>query len=257
MGIDTERIVEAVKRVKPLFMDRERSAQITEKGLADYVTQVDIRVQEQVRQELYELYPEVQFMGEEKDNSGIDFAGDVWILDPVDGTTNLIHDFGHSTLSLALARGGELVLGIVYHPYTDELFVAEKGKGARLNGRKISVSARTQMKESLISVGTAPYDKQQARETFRLFADVFEKCADIRRLGSAALELAYVACGRIEAYFERNLKPWDYAAGLLLIEEAGGAVTDFAGGKIDFSGKADIVGSNGAIGRLLVDEFFS
>ena len=113
MSVDTQKIIEIVKQVKPLFLDREGSAQIKVKGVADFVTQIDFKVQEQVKTALYELYPEIQFMGEEKDNSDIDFDGDVWILDPVDGTTNLIHDFRNSTLSLALARKGVLTLGII------------------------------------------------------------------------------------------------------------------------------------------------
>ena len=140
MSVDTQKIIEIVKQVKPLFLDREGSSQIKVKGVADFVTQIDFKVQEQVKTALYELYPEIQFMGEEKDNSDIDFDGDVWILDPVDGTTNLIHDFRNSTLSLALARKGVLTLGIIYHPYSDEIFVAERGKGALLNGSPISVS---------------------------------------------------------------------------------------------------------------------
>ena len=193
MSVDTQKIIEIVKQVKPLFLDREGSSQIKVKGVADFVTQIDFKVQEQVKTALYELYPEIQFMGEEKDNSDIDFDGDVWILDPVDGTTNLIHDFRNSTLSLALARKGVLTLGIIYHPYSDEIFVAERGKGALLNGSPISVSKRQNFSECLISIGTSPYYRELAKENFRIFEKVFTDCADIRRLGSAALELAYVA----------------------------------------------------------------
>ena len=169
MSVDTQKIIEIVKQVKPLFLDREGSSQIKVKGVADFVTQIDFKVQEQVKTALYELYPEIQFMGEEKDNSDIDFDGDVWILDPVDGTTNLIHDFRNSTLSLALARKGVLTLGIIYHPYSDEIFVAERGKGALLNGSPISVSKRQNFSECLISIGTSPYYRELAKENFRIF----------------------------------------------------------------------------------------
>lgn len=255
MQIDLEKVKEIVRGTKPLFMDRERSSQIKVKGLADFVTQVDIQVQEKVQKELEALYPEIQFMGEEKDNSSIDFSKDVWILDPVDGTTNLIHDFRNSTLSLALCQGGELTLGIVYHPYSDELFLAQRGKGAWLGEKQIHVSEIADMEQSLISIGTSPYYRELTDENFAIFKEVFAHSADIRRLGSAALELAYVACGRIEAYFEQHLKPWDYAAGLLLIEEAGGTVTDYEGNPIDVTKVAKIVGSNGAIGNVLVQEY--
>lgn len=257
MTIQKEIVMDIVKQVKTMFLDREGSGQIREKGLADFVTQVDIRVQEFVKQALYNAYPEIQFMGEEKDNSDIDFSGDVWILDPVDGTTNLIHDFRNSTLSLALCQKGELTFGIIYHPYSEEMFWAEKGKGAWMNERRISVSDRTKMEDSLISIGTAPYYKELAPQNFKIFEKVFVDCADIRRLGSAALDLAYVACGRTEGYFERNLKPWDYAAGLLLVQEAGGMVTDFLGNKIDFTVPSAIVGSNGAIGKILVEKYLN
>ena len=244
MSVDTQKIIEIVKQVKPLFLDREGSSQIKVKGVADFVTQIDFKVQAQVKTALYELYPEIQFMGEEKDNSDIDFDGDVWILDPVDGT-----------LSLALARKGVLTLGIIYHPYSDEIFVAERGKGALLNGSPISVSKRQNFSECLISIGTSPYYRELAKENFRIFEKVFTDCADIRRLGSAALELAYVAAGRIDAYFERSLKPWDYAAGMLLVEEAGGKVTDYKGKPVDITGNSDIVAGNRAIGEILVEKY--
>lgn len=255
MKIQTEKIIEIVTKTKPLFMNREQSSKIREKGLADFVTQVDIQVQEQVQEELSRLYPEIQFMGEEKDNSEIDFTKDVWILDPVDGTTNLIHDFRNSTLSLALCEGGILTLGIVYHPYSGELFLARRGEGAWCNGVPIHVSEAEKMSQSLISIGTSPYYKELAEENFTLFRKIFMESEDIRRLGSAALELAYVASGRTEAYLERHLKPWDYAAGVLLIEEAGGTVTDYQGKPVDVTKPADIVGSNGKIGTILTKEF--
>lgn len=256
MEIQMEYVLEIVKNTKELFLDRERSSQIREKGLADFVTQVDIQVQEQVKKALYERYPQIQFLGEEKDNSEVDFGKDVWILDPVDGTTNLIHDFRNSTLSLALYQKGEVTLGIVYHPYADEVFLAKKGEGAWCNGKPIHVSKAKKMQESLISIGTSPYEKELAEENFKLFCKIFSASEDIRRLGSAALELAYVASGRIEAYFERNLKPWDYAAGMLLIEEAGGTFTGYKGEKVDVRKNADVVGSNGNIGEILVKEYF-
>ena len=237
MSVDTQKIIEIVKQVKPLFLDREGSSQIKVKGVADFVTQIDFKVQEQVKTALYALYPEIQFMGEEKDNSDIDFDGDVWILDPVDGTTNLIHDFRNSTLSLALARKGVLTLGIIYHPCS------------------ISVSKRQNFSECLISIGTSPYYRELAKENFRIFEKVFTDCADIRRLGSAALELAYVAAGRIDAYFERSLKPWDYAAGMLLVEEAGGKVTDYKGKPVDITGNSDIVAGSQTIGEILVEKY--
>ncbi|MCD8084463.1 MAG: inositol monophosphatase, partial [Clostridiales bacterium] len=212
-----------------MYSVKRLASVIRVKGVSDYVTEVDFLVQHLVKNRLHELYPEIQFMGEEKDNADIDFSGDVWILDPVDGTLNLIHDFRESTLSLGLWHDGRVCMGLVYQPYTDEMFTAEYGGGAFLNGNPIHVSAETELKKSLISTGTTPYQKEKADENFRDFKEIFLRCADIRRLGSAALELAFVAAGRLEVFYERGLKPWDFAAGLLLVQEAGGRVTGFDG----------------------------
>ena len=133
--------------------------------------------------------------------------------------------------------------------------MAERGKGALLNGSPISVSKRQNFSECLISIGTSPYYRKLAKENFRIFEKVFTDCADIRRLGSAALELAYVAAGRIDAYFERSLKPWDYAAGILLVEEAGGKVTDYKGKPVDITGNSDIVAGSQTIGEILVEKY--
>ena len=255
MNVRLEELIELVKSLRPLFLDRTGAGEVREKGLADFVTAVDFRVQETLRQILEEKYPEAQLLGEEKDNQEIDFERPVWILDPVDGTTNLIHDFQHSTLSLALFDQGELRLGIVYQPYTGEVFSAEKGKGAFLNGRRLKVSEERAMERSLISVGTSPYRHELAEENFRIFQELFLACSDIRRLGSAALELAFVAAGRTEAFFERGLHCWDYAAGLLLVQEAGGRVTDWLGEPVDIRTTRDILASNGLIGEKVL-EFF-
>jgi len=249
-----EQLIPMVQSVKPMFLNRERALHVKEKGAADFVTQVDVAVQEYVKQRLKERYPQIQFMGEEQDNSQVDFKQPVWILDPVDGTTNLVHDYRCSALSLALWDGTCLRLGIVYQPYTEELFCAEKGKGARLNGAPIHVSETRSLARSLVSIGTSPYRHELAEENFRLFKEVFLKCSDIRRLGSAAVDLAYVACGRTDAFLEKNLKPWDFAAGVLLVEEAGGTVTDYSGKVICPTVPSDLVAGNGTIGELLVSE---
>lgn len=254
MKIDMDKIMELVRTVKPLFMDQERASLVTVKGAADFVTQVDFQVQEIMRQGLKGLYPKVQFMGEEKDNSHIDFSGAVWILDPVDGTTNLIHGFRGSALSLSLCVGGQLEMGIIYQPFTDEMFHGQKGKGAYLNGSPIHVSQVDSLDKSLVSVGTSPYNHELADRNFEDMKRIFLKCSDIRRMGSAAIELAYVACGRMDAYVERYLKPWDFTAGMLLIQEAGGRVTGYAGGTVDVTRPSDILASNAVIGRLLEAE---
>lgn len=253
--INTEELEALLKKAGKLFADRNAAAHTREKGVADYVTEVDFAVQKFIRRRLEELYPEVQFLSEEKSNEEIDKDGLVWVLDPVDGTTNLIHDYRASVISLALMQKGSVVLGMIYNPYTDELFSAQKGKGSYCNGQKIEVSGAETMEKCLISIGTSPYYKEMAEKNFKVFQAIFKDCQDIRRSGSAALDLAYVACGRIEAYFERNLKIWDYAAGMLLVRESGGQVTDYRGNDADTEMISNITAANPKINSVLTEKY--
>ncbi|MGI6006108.1 MAG: inositol monophosphatase family protein [Ruminococcus sp.] len=232
-------------------IDREDSLKIAEKGFANYVTEVDMNVQKFIEKRLKELAPSIQFMGEEKNNDDIDFTKPVWILDPVDGTSNLIHDLRNSVISLALYSGKELVMGVVCHLFADEIFYAEKGKGAFLNGKPVHVSKTDDFSRSLVSIGTSPYVKELAEDNFEAFKVIFQNCEDIRRLGSAALDLAYVAAGRLEAYLEKRLNPWDFAAGVLLVQEAGGSVTDYSGRPVDVTRAGDIFAGNGIIDKRI------
>lgn len=253
--INIEELEALLKKAGKLFADRNAAAHTREKGVADYVTEVDFAVQQFIRRRLEELYPEVQFLSEEKSNEEIDKNGLVWVLDPVDGTTNLIHDYRASVISLALMQKGSVVLGMIYNPYTDELFSAQKGKGSYCNGQKIEVSGAETMEKCLISIGTSPYYKEMAEKNFKVFQAIFKDCQDIRRSGSAALDLAYVACGRIEAYFERNLKIWDYAAGMLLVRESGGQVTDYRGNDADTEMISNITAANPKINSVLTEKY--
>lgn len=253
--INIEELEVLLKKAGKLFADRNAAAHTREKGVADYVTEVDFAVQQFIRRRLEELYPEVQFLSEEKSNEEIDKDGLVWVLDPVDGITNLIHDYRASVISLALMQKGSVVLGMIYNPYTDELFSAQKGKGSYCNGQKIEVSGAETMEKCLISIGTSPYYKEMAEKNFKVFQAIFKDCQDIRRSGSAALDLAYVACGRIEAYFERNLKIWDYAAGMLLVRESGGQVTDYRGNDADTEMISNITAANPKINSVLTEKY--
>ncbi len=251
MKIDKDKVIALVRRIKPLFDDHERAAQVTVKGLADFVTEVDVTVQKIMHKSLSKMYPEIAFMAEEKDNSEIDPKGDFWILDPVDGTTNLMYDYHASALSLAYLEGGVPTFGVVYNPQTEEMFTAERGRGAFLNGRPIHVTDADQMSQCLFSVGTSPYNKELADVNFDLFKRVWLDARDIRRSGSAALDLCYLAAGRTDGYFERNLKPWDYAAGTLIVHEAGGTVTDFNGNHLQYQIPSDVLAGNGRINSIL------
>ena len=256
-NVTMEKVTAIVKSAKETCINREQALEITEKGAANFVTAVDTRVQEFMRVELEKLNAKIEFMGEEQDNDAIDFANPVWILDPVDGTSNLIHDFRNSSLSLALYAEGELKMGIVCHLFADELYCAEKGKGAFLNGRPIHVSPVCDPGRSLVSIGTSPYRKELADEEFEIYKKVFVRCEDIRRIGSAALDLAYVAAGRIETYFEFSLNPWDFAAGILLVQEAGGTVTDYEGKTVDITRGSSIVAGNGVIDEIIRKEILN
>lgn len=255
MTIDIERIKEIVISAKPYFMDRKNSENITEKGVANYVTQVDLNVQNYLNKKLKDAYPDIEFMSEEKDNSDIDYSGYVWILDPVDGTTNLIHDFHGSSISLALAKNCEVILGVIYIPTSDEIFYAEKGEGAFLNGERISSSTEKDFSKALIGIGSSPYHKEWADINFDLFKRIFKDASDVRRIGSAAIELAYVACGRMDAYVEATLNPWDYSAGKLIVEEAGGKVVGFDGKELMLPFAGSMCASNGYIGDILVNNY--
>ncbi len=242
-----EKLLELIKETKKIALDRGSAHDVAVKGLADFVTKVDMGVQEFLRPRLAELYPQVQFMSEEKDNSDIDFGGRVWVLDPIDGTTNLIHDYKMSAVSIGMVDNGVPVMGVVYNPFTDELFYARKGSGAFLNGEPVKVTGADTLAKSLISVGTSPYRKELADKNFEIIKKLFIASEDIRRCGSAALDLCYAACGRIDAFFERNLKPWDYSAGIIILREAGGMVTDMEGNEPSYQIPSDIVATNGKI----------
>lgn len=216
---------EYVKEAGRYFFDADRIHHISEKSRRDFVTEVDTTVQEYLKKRLAKLLPQAQFMGEEQDNSHIGFDGLYWILDPVDGTTNLIHGFRHSAVSLALASGPEVIMGIVYDPYTSELFSAIRGGGAFLNGNPIRIGKEKTLSGSLVLVGTAPAHRELSDTVFRRIRRIYDCCLDIRRAGCASLDLCFIAAGRADAYYEEILQPWDYAAGILIAAEAGAAVT--------------------------------
>ncbi|MDO5398310.1 MAG: inositol monophosphatase [bacterium] len=246
-------IIKLIRELKPVLMNRDLSSSVTEKGRADFVTAVDTSVQAKLSEELLRLYPDTGFMGEEGEHKAVDLSGKIWILDPVDGTTNLIHDYRMSAVSLGLLDGGEPVMGIIYNPFTEELFCAEKGRGAYLNNDIINVSSEAHIRNALIAFGTSPYDRQLADVNFRMIKEAYLRSGDIRRSGSAALDLAYTACGRIDGFFERNLKSWDYCAGICIVNEAGGKVTNMHGGAVTFDKNSDILASNGKIHDNIIE----
>ena len=216
---------EYVREAGRFLFAAARINHVSEKSRQGFVSEVDTTVQEYLKERLEKLLPQAQFMGEEQDNSHIDFEGLYWILDPVDGTTNLIHGFRHSAISLALALGSEIILGIVYDPYVPELFSAIRDRGAFLNGRPIRIEKGKTLSGSLVLVGTTPAHRELSDSAFLRIRRIYDRCRDIRRAGCASLDLCFLAAGRADAYYEEILQPWDYAAGMLIAQEAGAKVT--------------------------------
>lgn len=199
---------------------------ITQKERNDFTSEVDWKVEQEIIKVLRGSFPDHSILAEESGEQGN--SDSVWIIDPLDGTTNFLHGFPHYGVSIALKQKGKLEIGVVYDPVRDELFTAERGGGATLNNRKIRVTKPTSLKGTLIGTGF-PFKYQQHLDAYlKMFAALTVDSAGIRRAGSAALDLAYVAAGRMDGFWEIGLRPWDMAAGILLIQEAGGAVTDFS-----------------------------
>lgn len=201
----------------------DRDFSVSEKtDAANIVTTMDTQIQNFILGRLEQLLPEAKVIAEEDNVHSFD-NGYVWIVDPIDGTTNYAYDSKHSCISIALLNENDGYIGVVYNPYLDELFYAKKGEGSFLNGKPLNVTERS-MNESLVIMGTAPYRKDKADYTFEIAKRLFVNGRDIRRSGSAVLDLCYVACGRYDAFFEADLAVWDRAAAALIISEAGGIV---------------------------------
>lgn len=251
--MEWQAVIRLVEQAGAILLDRAAAQKITVKGRADYVTQVDFAVQEFLKTELAALTPSIPLMSEEQDNRTLDFSQPLWILDPVDGTTNLIHGFPASAVSLGLLEQGNVTLGVVYNPFRQELFTAKAGQGAFCNGASIQVKPTADLAHSLLAIGTSPYDRELIPKNFALFAKLFSRCEDIRRTGSAALDLCDLACGRTDGYLERNLKPWDYAGASVILTEAGGVLTDFAGQPVDFTQNSDCLACVPGLHPALLD----
>ncbi|MEI6557813.1 MAG: inositol monophosphatase family protein [Rhodospirillaceae bacterium] len=205
--------------------------QVSRKGPADFVSTADLKAEKAVKAELQKARPEFGFLMEESGAAEGRDKGSRWIVDPLDGTTNFLHGLPHWAVSIALEREGEIVAGVVYEPVRDEMFWAEKGQGCFLNAQRLRVSERRRLEDSLVATGIPFKGRGDHPPFLRQQTAVMAEVAGIRRFGSAALDLAYVAAGRYEGYWESGLCPWDIAAGILLVTEAGGFVTEIAGGR--------------------------
>jgi myo-inositol-1(or 4)-monophosphatase len=242
----------ASERIRATWRSRKN---IHYKGTVDLVTDTDREVEALIVGRLRHAFPDHVIIAEEA-SAGTTLRapqgpGYVWYLDPLDGTTNFAHGFPQFAVSLALARGGELQLAIVCDPVRDETFVAHHGGGATLNGEPIHVSDANDLERALLATGF-PYDRQVRGDFYLGFvADFMRQAQDVRRVGSAALDLCYVACGRFDGFWEFKLHPWDTAAGTLIVREAGGMVSDFRGAPFDLHSE-QILASNGRLHAAMV-----
>lgn len=250
----TDRVIALAKSVGGFIRtegEKFSTESIEYKGLNNLVSYVDKSAEEKIVAGLSLLLPEAGFITEE---DTINREGEVydWIVDPLDGTTNFIHGLPTFSVSIALTRHKELVLGVVYEIARDECFYAWKDGGAWLNGKKISVTASTELSQSLLATGFPYYDFEKLEKYLHVFKELTQVTHGLRRVGSAAVDLAYVACGRYEGYFEYNLNSYDIAAGIVLVREAGGECTNFSGGNEYFESR-EIVATNKKITKKLLD----
>ncbi|WP_159818867.1 inositol-1-monophosphatase [Colwellia sp. 20A7] len=225
--------------------------EIESKGSNDFVTSADLAAEEAIIETIRKSYPAHTIIGEE---SGVLTGSDddyQWIIDPLDGTTNFIKGIPHFSVSIALKVKGKLDQAVVFDPIRGEVFSASRGKGAQLNGMRIRVKAHKELAATIIATGFPHKQKQHTTAYMAMFTALFKKSSDLRRAGSAALDLAYVAAGRVDGYFEIGLKPWDTAAGELLVIEAGGLVTDFVGGH-NHTSSGNIVASSTRLQKELL-----
>lgn len=222
-----KQIISEAGKISLEYKSRLASLPVNRKSLKDLVTEADVAVEKYLIGQIQSRYPDHAVLAEE---TGA-YAGGAyrWVIDPIDGTNSFVHDFPFYSVSVALEHNGTTILAAVYAPVLNELFMAEKGRGATLNNKPIRVSSRTELSDCMMATGFACMREDAADNNMHNFARIMPRIRDIRRAGSAAIELSYVACGRFDGYWELCLKPYDIAAGRLIVTEAGGLVTDFAG----------------------------
>ncbi|TPW30088.1 inositol monophosphatase [Martelella alba] len=230
-----------------------QNLQVSVKGPADFVSQADLKAEKILRTELLRARPTYGFLGEEGgEEEGTD-GQHRWIVDPLDGTTNFLHGIPQFAVSVALERSGEVVAGVIYNPAQDELFVAEKGGGAFCNDRRIRVSARRKLADCVIGCGVPHLGRGHHGKFLVELRHVMGEVAGIRRMGAASLDLAYVAAGRLDGYWEEYLSAWDMAAGLILVREAGGFISDMKGGQ-NILESGGVIAGNEMIRIALMDQ---
>jgi myo-inositol-1(or 4)-monophosphatase len=246
-------VAAATKAARRLARDfgEVENLQVSRKGPADFVSVADHRAEEIIRGELARARPGYGFLMEESGETKGSDRQHRWIVDPLDGTTNFLHGIPQFAISIALERQGRLTAAIVYDPIADELFAAERGGGAFLNDRRLRVASRQDLADAVVATGIPWRGRGDHPEFLKELTAVAPAVAGIRRFGAASLDLAWVAAGRFDGFWEHDLSPWDVAAGILLIREAGGFVTDLKGGDAIFQSGGIVAGNEAIHGRLL------
>ena len=247
-----EQIMDVVRRAGEMVLSAHDIAAGTHEktSAADLVTEYDLAVEAFLKEQLPPLCPGAIFYGEEEAENADPSRGWAFIVDPIDGTTNFVRGLRQSAISVALARDGQVEYAVVFDPYKNEMFSARRGGGAFLNGAPIRVSEKP-LAEGIFGMGTAIYRREYLEPTMRVTEQLFRRACDFRRLGAAALDLCDVACGRVELFFEYSLCPWDFAAGSLIITEAGGHISTLHGGPLALSERCSVWASKGVYKGLL------
>lgn len=238
-----QQTVQAAKRAGAFILNSKIGKVSKKGGSANVVTDIDEKCQNLLVEECLRILPQSCVLAEEGDcrQTGDPFT---WVIDPIDGTTNYLYNYRHSCISIALYYQKKGVIGVVYDPYLDECFVGIEGEGSTCNGETLRVTDNS-LENALVTTGTSPYDKTLADKTFGIMKQLFLKSRDIRRSGSAALDLCYLASGRIDAFYEHILQPWDYAAGSIIVRNAHGTVEGMAAHAMDELQPTGIIASNG------------
>lgn len=227
-----------------LHADRDEHFVSSKEGHGNFVTVYDKKIQEKLRESLNEILPEAAFVGEEEDIHPDIHEGFAFVVDPIDGTANFVRDLKGSVISVGLLKDGKPYIGVVYNPYLDEMFTAKKGCGAYVNDKPIAVSKRP-LSDGMVLFGTAPYYRELNDKAFELAGNLWKQALDLRRTGTAALDLCLVAAGRAELFFELILQPWDYAAGAVILTEAGGKIETLEGTALTFDKPCSVLATNG------------
>lgn len=251
LNIDFDKVIAAVKSARDIVLNDSLRSNISMKGEADFVTEVDRRISSYLEKELAVLTPDIGFMSEEDDVRSVSPVR--WILDPIDGTTNLVYGYHMCSISLALCVNEVIEFGVVYDPFSGETFTALRGEGAYCDGKRMEKAPDRELKKCIIEFGAGSTKKHLADISFDIGKTVFLNCLDLRRICSSALAICFVAAGRINGYFEKQIKPWDYAAATLILSECGGIASDWYGGTIQYIDPSGYICGTPQAYRFLAD----